>query len=67
MAMDLDRNSSRTRRLRRWLIGIGVGVLVLGGYAFSLNWFANRLGDDMNKAIRVPTVSADQETSGGSY
>lgn len=57
----------RSRRLRRWLIGIGLGLVVLGAYALSLNWFAQRLGDDMQKSIRLPTAGADQDTSGGYY
>lgn len=56
-----------SRRLRRWLIGVGVAVVVLGIYAFSLNWFAQQLGDDMQKSIRLPNTSAERETAGGYY
>jgi len=59
--------SPRSRRLRRWLIGVGVTVLILGLYAFSLNWFAQQLGDDMQKSMRLPTTAAEHETSGGYY
>lgn len=57
----------RPPRLRRWLIGLGVCLALLGVYAFSLNWFAHRLGDDMEKTIRLPTAAADNDTSGGYY
>lgn len=57
----------RSNRLRRWVIGIGLGVVVLGLYAFSLNWFAQQLGDDMQKSIRLPAAAAERETSGGYY
>lgn len=62
-----DPTAPRTSRLRRWLIGVGVCVALLGAYAFTLNWFAQRLGDDMEKAIRLPTAAADNDTSGGDY
>ena len=62
-----DSTAPRTGRLRRWLIGVGMCVVLLGAYALTLNWFAQRLGDDMEKSIRLPTVSADNDTSGVYY
>ncbi len=56
-----------SRRLRRWLIVVGVAVAVLGLYGFSLNWFAQQLGDDMQKSIRMPTATSERETAGGYY
>jgi len=67
-AMDPSNPASpRSRRLRRWLIGIGVTALLLAIYGFSLNWFAQQLGDDLEKSIRLPSTAAERETSGGSY
>ena len=59
-----EQTSLRPRRLRRWLIGLGVCAVLLGGYAFTLNWFAQRLGEDMEKTIRLPTAAADNDTAG---
>jgi len=64
---DTDPTAPRSQRLRRWLIGLGVCVVLLGAYAVTLNWFAQRLGDDMKKSIRLPTAAADKDTSGGYY
>ncbi|MDQ3229567.1 MAG: hypothetical protein M3Q13_07520 [Pseudomonadota bacterium] len=62
-----DQVVPQSRRLRRWLIGLGVCAALLAVYAFSLNWFAQRLGDDMEKTIRPPTAAADNDTLGGYY
>ena len=62
-----DPAAPRSQRLRRWLIGLGVCAVLLGAYAFSLNWFAQQLGEDMEKTIRLPTPAADSDTSGGYY
>ncbi|MCL1634750.1 hypothetical protein M2650_08920 [Luteimonas sp. SX5] len=47
-------HSPRTGRLRRWLVGLGLLVLLATVYGLSLNWFAQRLGDDVEKSLRVP-------------
>lgn len=62
-----DPVAPRPRRLRRWLIGVGVCVVLLGAYAVTLNWFAQQLGNDMEKTIRLPTAAADNDTAGGYY
>lgn len=50
-------NSPRPGRLRRWLVGLGLLVLLMAIYGVSLNWFANRLGDDVEKSLRIPDGS----------
>lgn len=44
----------RSSRLRRWLIGLGLIVVLAAVYGVSLNWFAHRLGDDVEKSLHVP-------------
>lgn len=50
-------NSPRPGRLRRWLVGLGLLVLLMAIYGVSLNWFAHRLGDDIEKSLRIPEGS----------
>lgn len=50
-------NSPRSSRLRRWLLGLGLLGLLMAIYGASLNWFAHRLGDDVEKSLRVPDGS----------
>ncbi len=47
----------RSGRLRRWLVGLGLLVLLATGYGLSLNWFAQRLGDDVEKSLHMPETS----------
>ncbi len=44
----------RPGRLRRWLVGLALLTALALAYGLSLNWFAHRLGDDVEKSLRVP-------------
>jgi len=50
------RHDPRSGRLRRWLIGIALLTVLAAGYGVSLNWFAHRLGDDIEKTLRSPSA-----------
>ncbi|TWI01885.1 hypothetical protein IP90_02445 [Luteimonas cucumeris] len=44
----------RSSRLRRWLAGAGLLTVLALAYGLSLSWFAHRLGDDVEKTLKVP-------------
>lgn len=47
----------RPGRLRRWLVGLALLTVLALAYGLSLNWFAHRLGDDVEKSLRVPNAA----------
>lgn len=49
--------SPRPGRLRRWLVGLGLLALLMAVYGAGLNWFAHRLGSDIEKSLRIPDGS----------
>lgn len=52
--------SSRPR-LRRWLIALTVLLVLLGAYAVALDRMAQRLGEDMQKSMRMqPSVDDER-------
>lgn len=50
-------HAPRSGRLRRWLIGLSLLSALALGYGLSLSWFAHRLGNDVEKSLRVPDAS----------
>ncbi len=47
-------HAPRSGRLRRWLAGLALLAALGLIYGLGLNWFAERLGDDVEKSLRVP-------------
>lgn len=50
-------HTPRSSRLRRWLVGLGLLTALASAYGLSLSWFAHRLGDDVEKSLRMPETS----------
>jgi type II secretory pathway component PulM len=45
-----------TPRLRRWLLGGGVLVVLLGAYGATVHQLSERIADDVEDAVRVAPV-----------
>ncbi|MEP6634520.1 MAG: hypothetical protein ABJA62_09955 [Luteimonas sp.] len=45
----------RRPRLRRWLIALAVVLLLLVAYATALEWFAQRIGTDVQRTMHAAT------------
>jgi len=64
--MDAIQPPSRESRLRRWLIGIGIALLLLAVYGVALDWFAQRIGTDVAKTMHaLPGVEDDRHRAPG--
>ncbi|WP_024891590.1 hypothetical protein [Luteimonas huabeiensis] len=53
--------SAGGRRLRRWLLGLGIGALLLVGYALALQAIGTRIGDGVESSLRSAPVVDDRQ------
>lgn len=49
-----QQHEPRPGRLRRWLAGLALLAALALAYGASLSWFAQRLGNDVEKSLRMP-------------